>query len=187
MAERVARATSRAGAVRYAAYGSGSLPGLLFEALQAHSSIQLTQVPYRGITPAVTAAMSGEVELTLSGVAGAMAYISAGKLKALAVARPTRLKELPQVPTLKEAGLEDIDPRESWFGLFATAGTPAAVIQKIHQAVAEIGADAGFRQQYIVSRGFDPVFSTPEEFARFIQADMKIKGQMIQVSGATAE
>lgn len=102
MAELVAQAKSRPGAVRYASYGSGSLPHLLFEALKAHSSIQLTQVPYRGITPAVTAAMSGEVELTLSGVAGAMAYISAGKLKALAVARPTRLKELPQVPTLKE-------------------------------------------------------------------------------------
>lgn len=187
MAELVALAKARPDALSYASYGSGSLPHLLFEALKAKTGANIVQVPYKGISPAVAAVHSGEVQLTLAGVSGSLALLRAGKLKALAVGRATRLAELPDVPTLREAGLADIDPRESWFGLFATGGTPAAVVQKIHHDVAAIGADSGFRESALLSRGFEPVFSTPEAFARFIEADMRQKAQLIRISGAKAE
>lgn len=187
MAELVAMAKARPDALSYASYGSGSLPHLLFESLKAKTGASFVHVPYKGISPAVAAVQSGEVNLTLAGVSGALALLRAGKLKALAVGRATRLTEMPDVPTLREAGLADIDPRESWFGLFATGGTPAAVVQKIHQDVAAIGNDPAFRESVLLSRGFEPVFSTPAIFAKFIEADMRQKAQLIRISGAKAE
>lgn len=187
MAELVALAKARPGTLSYASYGSGSLPHLLFESFKAKTGADLVQVPYKGISPAVTAVHAGEVQLTLAGVSGSLALLRAGKLKALAVGRASRLAEMPDVPTLREAGFAEIDPRESWFGLFATGGTPAAVVQKIHHDVAAIGNDPAFRDSVMLARGFEPVFSTPEAFGRFIEADMKQKAQLIRVSGAKAE
>ena len=187
MAELIALAKARPQALSYASYGSGSLPHLLVESLKAKTGAHIVQVPYKGISPAVTAVHSGEVQLTLAGVSGARSLLQAGKLKALAVGRATRLADLPEVPTLREAGLAEIDPRESWFGLFATGGTPAATVHKIQQDVAEIGADPAFRDSVLLSRGFEPVFSTPDAFARFIDGDMRQKAQLIRISGAKAE
>lgn len=187
MAELVAMAKARPEALSYASYGSGSLPHLLFESLKAKTGASFVHVPYKGISPAVAAVQAGEVNLTLAGVSGALALLRAGKLKALAVGRASRLAEMPDVPTLREAGLADIDPRESWFGLFATGGTPPAVVQKIHQDVAAIGNDPAFRESVLLSRGFEPVFSAPAAFASFIEADMRQKAQLIRISGAKAE
>jgi len=171
----------------YASYGSGSLPHLLFEGLRHQSGASIVHVPYKGIVPAVMAVLSGEVDLTLAGVPSAQGHIAAGKLKALAVAGPARLAVLPQVPTLKEVGLGDIDPGESWFGLFVTAGTPPALVQQIQKTVAEVGADPAFRDRYVTSRGYEPVFSGSEAFAEFIQEDMRRKARLIRISGAKAE
>lgn len=187
MAELVQQTKARPDGLAYASYGSGSLPHLLFEGLRNRTGIALTHVPYKGIAPAVSAVLSGEVQLSLAGVPAALAHIKAGTLKPLALARKSRLPALPQVPTLQELGYQDIDTRESWFGLFVTAGTPDKLVQKIAQDVAEIGADPQFRERHVLSRGFDPVFSTPEAFAQFIQADMRLKANLIRISGAKAD
>jgi len=187
MAALVELAKARPGTLNYASYGSGSLPHLLFEALKAMTGAQIAQIPYKGIVPAVAAVQSGEVQLTLGGVSSSLALLRAGKLKALAVGRASRLAEMPDVPTLREAGFADIDPGESWFGLFATGGTPAAVVRKIQQDVAEIGADPEFRERFILSRGFEPVFSTPEALGRLIETEMQQKATLIRLSGARGE
>lgn len=187
MAELIALAKSRPDALSYASYGSGSLPHLLFESLKVKTGANFVNVPYKGISPAVAAVTAGEVQLTLAGVSGALALLRAGKLKALAVGRATRLTEMPDVPTLREAGLAEVNPGESWFGLFATGGTPAAVVQKVHQDVAAIGNDPAFRESVLLSRGFEPMFSAPAAFAKFIEADMRQKAQLIRISGAKAE
>lgn len=185
--ELLALAKTKPNELSYASYGSGSLPHLFFEGLKSRSGIQITQVPYKGIVPAVTAVMSGEVQLTLVGAALAQGYIKAGKIKPIALARQERLLDLPQVPTLREAGFPDIDPHESWFGLFVTGGTSSAIVQKLYKDVAEVGADPVFRERHVLARGFDPVFSSPDEFSRFIQADMRQKARLIRVSGAKAD
>lgn len=187
LAELVALAKARPNTLSYASYGSGSLPHLLFEGLKARAGIDIVQVAYRGITPAVVAVQTGEVQLTLAGVSSALALLRAGKLKALAVGRAARLAELPQVPTLREAGFADIDPHESWFGLFATGGTDPALVRRIQRDVAEAAADPAIREGFVQSRGFDPAFTTPEAFVKFIEADMRQKAQLIRVSGAKAE
>lgn len=184
--ELVDLARAQPGSLNYGSFGSGSQPHMLFEMLKAQTGVQLTHVPYKGIAPALTAALAGEVQLTMSAASVARGHIQAGKLKPLAIARRDRLALLPDVPTLREAGFPDIDP-QSWFGLFATGGTPAAVIRKIRDDVVALFDDAELRDRAITQRGFDPVFSTPEEFARFIAADSKQKAEMVRVSGAKPE
>jgi len=185
--ELVALAQAKPDLLSYASYGSGSLPHLLFEGINVRSGVTMRQIPYKGIAPAVTAVLGGEVQLTLAGVPAAEGHLRAGKLKALAIARRERLPAMPQVPTLSESGFGDIDPHESWFGLFVTGGTPPQIVQKIARDVAAVAEDPTFIERYVTSRGFDPVFSKPESFAEFIQADRSRKEKLIRLTGAKAE
>ena len=186
MQELVAAAKAKPDTLNYGSYGSGSQPHLLFEALKAQTGIKMTHVPYRGIAPALTATLAGEVQMTLGGAATTAEQISAGKLRPLAIARQERLTGYPNVPTLREAGFPDIDPRP-WYGLFAASATPKAVVEKIQKDVAAILADPEFSARHVVGRGYTSVGSTPEAFAAFIQTDFAYKARLIQVSGAKAE
>ena len=184
--ELVALAKAKPGSLNYGSYGSGSQPHLLYEGLKSQAGIQLTHVPYKGIAPALQAVLAGEVQLTMAGASVSRGHIEAGKLKPLAIARQERQALMPNVPTLREAGYPDIDP-QSWFGLFATGGSPREAIERIHRDVAAAFADPEFRQRHMLQRGFDPVLSSPDEFARFIQDDLRAKAVLIKLSGAKAE
>jgi tripartite-type tricarboxylate transporter receptor subunit TctC len=184
--ELVDLARAKPGSLNYGSYGSGSQPHLLFEALKSQTGITLAHVPYKGIAPAVTATLAGEVQLTMAAASVARGHIQAGRLKPLAIARRDRQGLMPDVPTLREAGFPDIDP-QSWFGLFATGGTPRDIVAKIREDVVALFNDAEFRERTITQRGFDAVLSTPDEFARFIQADLKQKAEMVRISGAKPE
>ena len=184
--ELIALAKSRPGSLNYGSYGSGSQPHLLFEALKAQTGVQVAHIPYKGIAPALTATLAGEVQLTLGAPATTRGHIQGGKLKPLAIARNERLASYPDVPTLREAGFPDIDPRP-WFGVFAPAATPRAVIDRIRRDIAAVLADPEFREKEVTSRGNSAVGSTPEEFAAFVRSDLEYKGKLIRVSGAKAE
>jgi tripartite-type tricarboxylate transporter receptor subunit TctC len=124
--------------------------------------------------------------MTLGGAGTSTGYISAGKLKPLAIARKERLPLYPNVPTLREAGFADIDP-QSWFGMFAPAGTPPATVNKIQKAVAKIFADPEFNARHVAGKGYTGVTGTPEDFAAFIKADFDYKARLVKISGAKAE
>ena len=111
MQELVELAKARPGTLNYGSYGSGSQPNLLFEALKAQTGVNIAHIPYKGIAPALTAAVAGEVQMTLGGTATSRGYFVAGRLKPLAIARQQRLPAMPDVPTLRESGFPDIDPR----------------------------------------------------------------------------
>lgn len=183
--ELVALAKAKPDGLNYASYGNGSQPHLLFEALKKQAGIQITQVPFRGVAPALQAVMAGDVQMTLGGPA-ALGMVEAKQLKALALGRKQRLPILPDVPTLIEAGYGDVDPL-SWFGLFAPAGTPPAILAKIQQDVASFIKDPDFSKRYVEGLGFTGVASTPEAFAQFIKEDLAIKQRLIATSGATLE
>jgi tripartite-type tricarboxylate transporter receptor subunit TctC len=186
LAELVSAARAKPGSLNYASYGSGSQPHLVFEALNAKTGIGLVQIPHRGIAPALTSTLAGETHLTMAGASITRGHFAAGKLKPLAIARAERHPVMPDVPTLTEAGFADIGAL-TWFGLLAPAATPAAVVRKIRDDVAALYADAEFRDRHLIQRGFDPALSTPEEFARLIQSDLKEKARLIKISGAKAE
>ena len=184
--ELVALAKAQPDKLNYGSYGVGSQPHLLFEMLQKETGIKIQQVSYRGIAPAITAVIASDVQMTLGGVSVAAGHIAGGRLKPLALSRDTREKTLPNTPTLREAGFPNIDPR-SWFGLFAPAGTPPAVVAKISRDVAAVLNDPEFKARFIDGPGFTGVGSTPEAFAKFIADDLAYKRNLIAVTGITAE
>jgi tripartite-type tricarboxylate transporter receptor subunit TctC len=186
ISELVALAKSQPGKLNYSSFGGGSQPNLSFEALKSEAGISITHVPYKGLGPATTAVVAGEVQMTVTSSGSAMGQIASGKLKVLAITRAQRSALLPGVPTLKEAGYPNIDPR-SWFGLWATGGTPAAIVAGIQRDVARIMADPEFREREIVRRDYAPGGQTPEEFAAFIREDYEFKGRMIRTSGIKAD
>ncbi len=183
--ELVALSKEKKGALNYGSYGVGSQPHLLFEMLRAQAGADLMQIPYRGIAPAITAALAGDVQMTLGGWSVTAGHIKAGKLKPIAISKKERQKELPDVPTLREAGFPDIDP-QSWFGLFAPAGTPKQVIETIQKDVATVFTEPPF-QERLKTLAFEPVASTPDAFAKFIAEDLAYKQRLIATTGIKAE
>lgn len=184
--ELVALSKEKKGTLNYGSYGIGSQPHLLFEMLRAQAGAEIMQIPYRGIAPAITATIAGDVQMTLGGLSVTAGHIAAGRLKPLAISRGERAPELPAVPTLREAGFPDIDPK-SWFGLFAPAGTPKAVIDKIYRDVATVFADSGFQERHLKALAFSAVASPPADFTKFIAEDLAYKGRLIAATGIKAE
>jgi tripartite-type tricarboxylate transporter receptor subunit TctC len=186
MKELVALAKERPNALNYGSYGKGSQPHLLFEMLRKETGAQIQQISYRGIAPAITAVLAGEVQMTLGSVAVAAGHIEGKRLKALAIGRQTRLPSHPEIPTLREAGFPDIEPR-SWFGLLAPAGTPPSVVGKIQKDVAAILNEPDFKARFIDRAGHTGVGSSPEAFTNFIREDLDAKGRLIAAAGIVAE
>ncbi|MGN6459601.1 MAG: Bug family tripartite tricarboxylate transporter substrate binding protein [Pseudolabrys sp.] len=184
--ELVAYAKANPDKLNYGSYGNGSQPNLLFETIRAKTGARIQQVPFRGIAPAITATLANDVQMTLGGAATTGAYTEAGKLKALAIGRKQRLASFPNVPTLAEAGFPDADPR-SWFGVFAPAGTPLAILNKISADIKKVLNEPEFRQRFIDGVGYTGVGSTPDEFAAFIKDDLAYKKNMIEKAGIQAE
>lgn len=186
MAGLAAAARAAPGRIAYGSYGSASQPHLLFAAFAAQTGVTLLHVPYRGLTPAVVATLANEVQLTLAGVASSRQHLEAGTLRALAVGRPTRLPQLPGVPTLAEAGFPDIDPR-TWFGVLAPAGTPAPLIRRIRDAIAQAMAAPAVRDRHLTPNGYTVHASTPEDFAAMIVRDHALKRDLIRRAGITPD
>jgi tripartite-type tricarboxylate transporter receptor subunit TctC len=186
MAELVAAARAAPGRLNFGSYGNASQPHLAFGALNAKEGIEIVHVPYRGLTPAVLATLSGEVQMTLAGIASGAEHIRAGTIRALAVGRPTRFEALPEVPTLIEAGYADIDPR-TWFGAFAPAGTPPALIARLHRDIAAAMADPAVRDRHLLTSGYTVRVSTPEATADFLREDLDYKRRLIAAAGITPE
>jgi tripartite-type tricarboxylate transporter receptor subunit TctC len=181
IAELVALARSKPGTLNYGSFGGGSQPNLTFEALKTETGISIAHIPYKGLGPAMAAVLAGEVQMTMTSAAIAVGQIASGKLRALAITRADRSPLMPDLPTLKDAGYPNIDPR-SWFGLWSAGGTPAPIINKIQRDVAQLISDPDFREREIVRRGYSPGGQSPADFAAFIREDYEFKGRMIKAS-----
>ena len=186
MQELVTLAKAKPGQLNYGSYGAGSQPNLLFESLRVQTGARIAHIPYKGIAPAIAATLAGEVQMTLGGAATTGGHTQAGRMKALAIGRSQRLPQYPSVPTLREAGFPDVDPR-SWFGIFAPRGTPRGIVEKIRNDVVRVITEPDFDAREITGKGYTAVGSTPDEFARFIQADLDYKGKMIKSAGIKVE
>lgn len=175
-------AAARAGTVTYGSYGQGSQPHVLFGALAADTGVEFSEIPYRGLPPAILAVLAGEVMLTLSGVASSREHLAAGTMKALAVGRASRLPQLPAVPTLAEAGFPEIDPR-TWFGVFAPAATPAAVQARISADIATAMADPALAARHLAPNGYTVHATTPEASRALVEQDLAYKRGLLRRAG----
>jgi tripartite-type tricarboxylate transporter receptor subunit TctC len=135
--ELVARAKAQPGKLSFSSFGIGSTNHLIGELFLAATGTRALHVPYQGSQQAMTALLAGEVDFAFETAAVALPQIKAGKLKAIATPSPQRLKELPDVPTLQESGYKDL-VAEGWMGVFAPAGTPAPVVEKLAGALGRV-------------------------------------------------
>ena len=165
---RIAR--GKPGEVLYASSGPGSalhLAGALFGVV---TKTELTHVPYKGGTAAATAILSGEATVAFSTIETVLALLRAGRLKPLAVSTRERAAALPDVPTVIESGIRNYEV-VGWFGIMAPAATPPAVVNLLSSEIAKAMATPAIRER-AVQDGATPVGSTPEEFERFLRAEI---------------
>jgi tripartite-type tricarboxylate transporter receptor subunit TctC len=144
------------------------------------SGTKLLNVPYHGMGPAILDLTAGRVQLAFSGLAPIKSGLETGSLKALAVAQSTRLKAAPKIPTADESGLPGYE-FITWFGVEVTAGTPAAVIEKLNAAINSILETPDIKQRFF-ELGMEPLVETPAAFSARIQKDYEKYGAMIKAA-----
>jgi tripartite-type tricarboxylate transporter receptor subunit TctC len=184
--ELVALARRTPGKLNYGSFGTGSQPQLVYEMLNKKEGLDLQHVPYKGIAPLLTAVTAGEVHLATgsSGVAGEL--IKAGRLKALAIAAKQRSPQAPGVPTTVELGYPYAQA-SIWYGLFAPAATPAAIVERIGAEVRAILKTPAFAERHATSKGLDVIASTAQELAATIRDETASLGEMIRAAGIRPE
>ena len=182
----VAYAKANPGRLSYATSGIGTSNHLAAELLQSVAGIQLTGVPYKGSSQIVPDLLSGTVPISMeSSLATTLQHVRAGKLKAIAVTSPQRAKALPDVPTVAESGYPGFAV-ETWFGLIAPAGTPQAVVTRLHDAWAA-GATTPEAQAAFDNISGNLRVTTPQEFADFMAAENRRWGALIRKLGLKAD
>ncbi len=167
--ELVALAKAKPGTLTYGTAGVGSGPHLNMVRLENDAGVKLVAVHYRGATPALTDVIGGHTNMMLISVGSALAPADAHSVKLLAIGSPQRLARLPDLPAASEsvpgytAG--------TWFGLSATAKTPRDVVMKINADVRQVIAEPAIQEQFVTRQLYEPMTSSPEEFAQFIKIE----------------
>jgi tripartite-type tricarboxylate transporter receptor subunit TctC len=177
--ELVALAKAKPGTL---SYGTFSFMLVYFmDKLNKQNGIDIVRVPYRSGNEMVNAVLSGATPIVFLGLANMLAQIRSGQFNGLALNSPKRSPLFPDIPTLLEATGEDYPP--PWFGLFAPAGTPAPIIDKLHAEVTRIAGEPGFRQRNFIERAVEPAVGPRNEFARFIANNRAFAARVANETG----
>jgi tripartite-type tricarboxylate transporter receptor subunit TctC len=178
VADLLARAKAQPGKLTYASAGPGSALHLAGELFKNKAKIDLLHVPYKGAAPAMTALLGGDVDLTFSSLSEVQPMLQAGKVRALAVTSAQRDAKLPQVPTLREAGVPDYQVT-GWYGLYVRTGTPADVLAKL-QAAAQASLHTDAVRQQLQRNGLDPAQGDAREAQDMLEGESQRWGAVIR-------
>jgi tripartite-type tricarboxylate transporter receptor subunit TctC len=140
------------------------------------------RVPFKGGGEATNAILSGTTPIGLIGLGNVISHVRAGKMTVLALTNNIRTPQLPDVPTFANLGYTDA-PSQTWYGLFAPAGTPRAVIDKLNKEIVAVVSDPEFKDRFIIQRGLVPAIGTPEDFAAEIKRDRESAREVVKESG----
>lgn len=170
--------------LNYGTAGNGSPGHLTAELMKRQGATQLTHIPYKGGTPALTDLMGGQIQLVSTGLPACIALIKSGRIQAVAVSSKARVKNLPNVPTVAETipGFEV----DTWFGFMAPKGTPDVIREKISADLRKVIAEPGF-QAKLIEGGFVPTISTPSELDAKLVKDLAFWRALVAKAGAQAE
>ena len=168
--ELIALAKRRPGQLNYSSSGTGGINHLAGELLQSMAGFRWVHVPFKGAGPAIVAAIGGEVDFAFAATTGMVEHARAGKVRALAVTGRKRFGELPDVPTMAEAGVPGYEVT-GWYGFYAPAGTSADIVRRLH-AEALRGLNSPDVKDKLAKAGNDVVTSTPDEFGQFLRAEI---------------
>jgi tripartite-type tricarboxylate transporter receptor subunit TctC len=183
--ELIQLAKSKPGQLTFASAGSGSGGHLSGELLKILAGVDLTHVPYKGISPALVDVISGQVTMTFASVISALPHVKSGKTRALAVSGVHRSPAAPELPTMMEAGVTGY-ASSTWYGLLAPAATPRAIIVKLNREVVAI-VNLPAVKTHLLAEGAEPAGNSPEEFGAFIKAEIAKWGKVIRAAGLRAE
>src|SRR5712671_582620 len=185
MAEFVKKAKAEPGKLNYGSAGSGTLAHLAADTVNRRLGLGSTHVPYKGVTPAVTDLIGGQIQWQMDTPSAFLPHVRAGKLRALAIAAPARSPQMPDVPTLAELGYPDLEFR-IFHGLMAPAGTPEPVLKAIEAGIAEAMRDPALRAA-LTAQGWDIVGSGSQEFAKFLDQELPKLGAAAKAAGVKAD
>jgi len=183
--ELIPLAKAHPGQLNYASGGTGSAQHLPMEMLRVETGINIVHVPYKGLGPAFSDVLGGQVPMMFTGVSNVVPYMKTGRLRVLAIGSPKRSATLPDVPTVAEAGVPGFD-FDSWTGYLVPVGTPRELIVKLHADITRTLAAPEVRDK-LVTLGFDLVGGTPEAFGALIRNDIARFGKLIKAAGIKAE
>ena len=181
----IAYAKANPGKVNFGSSGNGSSIHLSGELFKSLAKVDMQHVPYKGSAPAVTDLLGNQIDIMFDNMPSAIQHVRSGKLVPLAVTTAKRSPELPNVPTIAEAGVPGYEAT-SWFGMFAPAGTPAPVLAKLNAAIVKVLAQPDVKKK-INEQGAEVYSETPEQFAAFIQAESVKWGKVVKESGASLD
>jgi tripartite-type tricarboxylate transporter receptor subunit TctC len=185
VAELVALAKAQPGKLNYASPGNGTPHHLAMELLKSHFGIQLVHVPYKGTAGAVTDLLGGQIQLMFLPVHVALAQVQAGKLNMLASGGAQRSPVTPEVPSLAEAGVRDIDV-DIWYALFGPPGLPREIVQTLNGELAAILRDPEVRAG-LLKQGLSPQTGTPAELSKLIDNDLERWGRVVREAHIAAD
>ena len=183
--ELAALAKNNPGKLNFGSGGLGSGSQLGSELFKSLAKVKMTHVPYKGAALALTAMLSGEVDMVVSTVPAAIPHINTGRLRAIAMLAPERAAALPQVPTTAEGGMPQVVVI-TWYGMFAPAGVKPDIVERLNGELAK-ALNAQDTKAKLANVGLDVATSTPAEFAKFVRAEYEKWGKVIKDAGIRAE
>jgi tripartite-type tricarboxylate transporter receptor subunit TctC len=181
----IAMARKSPGKLNYSSAGVGTTQHLAAELFKLRTGTFIVHIPYKGSAPSLTALVAGEVDLSFANVPAIHGHVKSGRLRALATAAAGRDPQLPEVPTMLEAGVNGVEV-SVWYGVFAPAKTPPEIVQKVADGVIGATRDPEVRRR-MLEQGAMPVGSTPEEFSKTLREEVARWAEVVKVSGARAD
>jgi tripartite-type tricarboxylate transporter receptor subunit TctC len=185
IADLIAAAKANPGKLSYGTFGIGTSAHLAGELFKDMAKVDLTTVPYKGAAPAITDLIGGQIDVMFTTVASAASLIESGQLRAIAVTSAERSPAFPQLPTVAEAGVLGY-AAESWYGLFAPAGTPADIIDRLNKSAASAVQSEAFKKLG-VNEGLVVIARPPEELDRYVRSEEARWRRVIQDAGIKVE
>jgi tripartite-type tricarboxylate transporter receptor subunit TctC len=183
--ELVAMARSSPGKLNYSSAGVGTTQHLAAELFKLRTGTFIVHIPYKGTAPSMTALIAGEVDLSFANIPSIQGHLKSGRLRALAATAARRDPQLPEVPTMKEAGVEGVEV-VVWYGVLAPTGTPRDIVHKLADGIQRATRDADVRKR-MLEQGAEPVGSTPEDFEKLLREEVARWAEVVKISGARAD
>ena len=180
--EVIALAKSKPGQLSYATPGTGSTPHLAFELFKMQVGIDVLHVPYKGMVPAVTDVIGGNVSMTLGNTLTVMPNVKTGRLRGIAITTAVRSAIAPELPTFEESGLPGFESG-TWYGIMAPANTPRDIVTRLNGAVVRSVQLADVRAK-LIAQGAEPLYGTPEQMGQFVRNEITKWGKVVRASGA---
>ena len=184
VAELIIGARAEPGKLNYSSAGAGTTQHLSGELFKTLTGTDIVHIPYKGTAPALAALIGGEVQLSYANIPAIQAHVKSGRLRPLATTGSKRAALMPDVPTMKESGV-DMDV-VVWYGVLAPAATPREIIGKLAANIEKAAHSPDIRQR-LLEQGAEPVGNTPEEFSRILRREITTWGAVVKASGAKAD